>query len=144
MRAIHPSLASAALRLSEPDIPVNLAKAAKQHEAMRAALESVGVVVNELPSDDLADSVFIEDTAVTLGGRALITTPGSISRRPETTAVHAELSLPGVLGSQNVGSMALIDPTARMDGGDVLFTGRSLLVIFKSISIFESLLSYPK
>jgi dimethylargininase len=48
----------------------------EQHEALVKAMQSTGVVIDELSSDGLADSVFIEDTVVIVGDTAMITNPG--------------------------------------------------------------------
>jgi len=44
----------------------------KQHEALNEALLSAGVDLLELPSDNLPDSVFIEDTAVIIGTKVIM------------------------------------------------------------------------
>ena len=54
-------------------------------------LSDIGLIVSEMPSDGLADSVFVEDTVVLVGNTAMITVPGAISRRPETERVKQTL-----------------------------------------------------
>lgn len=58
------------------------------------------------------DSVFVEDTAVVVGGTAVITLPGTESRVGEIHAVAA------VLAEQL--AMAHIKPPGTLDGGDVM------------------------
>jgi dimethylargininase len=73
-----------------------------------------------LAGADMPDSVFVEDAAIVLDEIAVITRPGAESRRPETSAVAAELSK----------HRPLVRMTApgTMDGGDVLVVGRSIFV----------------
>ncbi len=115
-------------------IDVGLARA--QHAAYRAALEASGAAVTQLPADErFPDCVFVEDTAVMAGppgeggdragGRAgdrfaLITRPGAPSRRGETDAVAAELSLRLEL--------ARMEEPATLDGGDCMRLGRTLYI----------------
>ena len=127
-RAIDPSLASAALRLGEasssPQAVVDVAAAHRQHAAMVTALKRVGVsTVIELPSDDLPDSVFVEDTAVVGGDgtTVFLTTPGAPSRRLETARIKQALE-------QHFGGTVTAQQRGTLDGGDVLFTGREVFV----------------
>ena len=104
--------------------PPEVGLARHQHAAYREQLERAGYEVTEIPGDDrYPDCVFIEDTAVVIGGTAVITHPGSDSRVGEIHAVASTLStmLP----------MAHIAPPGTLDGGDVmqlagrLWVGRS-------------------
>ena len=75
--------------------------------------------VIELPPDEnLPESPFVEDTAVICNGIALITRPGEPHRKDEVESIRAvlkkELDIPIV---------EIADVNARLDGGDVLFTG---------------------
>src|SRR6185503_2421717 len=65
--------------------PIDPAHAAQQHAAYESALEEAGLKVIRLPelSED-PDAVFVEDTAILLGGHAVITRPGAPSRAGET------------------------------------------------------------
>lgn len=76
--------------------------------------------VIELPPDEnLPECVFVEDTAVVCNGVALITRPGAQNRQQEVESIKAvlkkELDIPIV---------EIADANARLDGGDVLFTGK--------------------
>jgi len=96
-------------------------RAAREHAAYRAALKEAGWDVREVaPADDLPDAAFVEDTAVFLGDRAVITHPGDPSRRGETATVATALALIGVPTTTLAGG--------TLDGGDVLRVGRRLFV----------------
>jgi dimethylargininase len=96
-------------------------RAALQHAAYRSVLRDAGWDVREIaPADDLPDAAFVEDTAVFLGRRAVITHPGDAARRAETASVAAALALIGV--------PAVALPGGTLDGGDVLRVGRRLFV----------------
>jgi dimethylargininase len=76
---------------------------------------------------DFPDCVFVEDTAIALDHKILITNPGAESRRGETKAVEAAFE-------QHSRALALEihqiknKEEAFVDGGDVCFTGREILV----------------
>jgi dimethylargininase len=101
--------------------PIDLARARAQHRAYEAMLESAGYAVTRLPADDeMADSVFVEDTAIVLPDVAIITRPGAESRRRETDAVADALAA--------MRPLVLMTPPATLDGGDVLVAGRTVFV----------------
>ena len=101
--------------------PIDVVRAAAQHEAYEHALRSLGCSVLRIPaSPDHPDSVFVEDTAVVLDEVAIITRPGAQSRRGETAAVAQSLS--------HYRELRRISEPATMDGGDVLRLGRVLYV----------------
>ena len=99
-------------------------RAAAQHARYREALADAGWTVREVdPADDMPDAAFVEDAAVFLGDRAVLTRPGDPSRRGEVATVAAALDALGVeTGALGAGTL---------DGGDVLqadgrlFVGRS-------------------
>jgi dimethylargininase len=102
-------------------LPVDPARATAQHAAYRQALADRGWRVVEVPpADDLPDAPFVEDTAVPLDGRVVLTRPGHPSRVAEVPGVAATLDALGVP------TVAL--PAGRLDGGDVLRVGDVLLV----------------
>lgn len=111
---------------------------------MLQVLQELGLKVVTIPTDErFPDCVFVEDTAVITDGVALLTILGSLlhythchlnpkllcahalgheSRRGETVAVKEALGkIPGL------SVVEMVDP-GRMDGGDVLFTGREFIV----------------
>ncbi len=101
--------------------PIDIPLVRAQHRAYVEALSLLGGVVIMLPPDDrYPDCPFVEDTAVVLDGRALITRPGAPSRRGEVAAV-AE-----VLG--HFLELTFMDAPANLDGGDVLQIGDKIFV----------------
>jgi len=104
---------------------INCHTANVEHENYLNALRKHIPVVCLPPLDDLPDSVFVEDTVVAIGNKAVITNPGHPSRRPEVDSIRAFLR--DQLGME-VTDMLDTDPSAICDGGDVLYTGRHLFV----------------
>ncbi|MEY4532342.1 MAG: hypothetical protein RI926_111 [Actinomycetota bacterium] len=101
---------------------VDLELADQQWDGYVAALNAAGWMTVEVePRDDLADSVFIEDTVVMLGKLAVITNPGADSRKPEIEATEATLRDLGVEIDR------IVSPGA-LDGGDVLKVGKTVYV----------------
>jgi dimethylargininase len=100
---------------------IDVALAREQHHAYEQVLRSLGCRIESLPEEpELADSVFVEDTAIVLDEVAVITRPGAPSRRPETA------SIAGALGKYR--KLLRIESPGTLDGGDVLRVGRSLYV----------------
>lgn len=99
-----------------PDPPLDPGRARRQHEAYRAALAAGGFdVVEVAAAPDHPDSPFVEDTAVVLGDRALVTRPGHPSRRGEVEAVTKTLAAHL--------EIVRMEAPATLDGGDVLQVG---------------------
>jgi dimethylargininase len=117
-RDIDRRLPDEALRINRSS--VDLQKARIQHRTLVDTLRSVGVCVEELPSDGFPDSVFIEDTAVIIGNKAFISKPGAESRRAETDRVKKALHSDKYHG---VVESVVCQSGGTLDGGDVLFTG---------------------
>ena len=93
---------------------VDVDLALRQWSAYVAALEAAGWETIEVPPvDECPDGVFVEDTVVMYGDRAVITRPGADPRKPETAAVAHLL---GALGYDVVS----IEAPGTLDGGDVL------------------------
>jgi len=100
---------------------IDIALAREQHHAYEQALRGLGCQVESLPEEPgLADSVFVEDTAIVLDEVAVITRPGAPSRREETA------SIAGVL--EKYRDLVRIESPGTLDGGDVLRVGRSVYV----------------
>ena len=100
---------------------IHLPTAVEQHRAYCDALRAAGLSIEVLPPDPhLADSVFVEDTAVILEEVAIIARPASEVRRREVAAVARALEahLP----------LARLKAPATLEGGDVLRLGRRLFV----------------
>ena len=101
--------------------PIDVARAAAQHDAYEAALETLGCRVRRLPAaDELPDSVFVEDVAIVLDEVAIVTRPGAESRRGERASVAPVLS--------EYRELATIAAPGTLDGGDVLRLERTLYV----------------
>jgi dimethylargininase len=118
---VRPPSASYASCLRSDAAPIDVDEARAQHAGYVRALRDAGVeIVMLLPEDELPDAMFVEDTAVIVGDRALITRPGAPSRRGETSSVRAALAT----------RLEVVDmqPPAQLDGGDVLRVGDALLV----------------
>ena len=95
-------------------VPVDVGLAMTQWEGYVDALHSAGWETIEVPAvDDCPDGVFVEDTVVMYGDRAVITRPGADERKPETAAVAVLL---GALGYDVVS----IEGPGTLAGGDVL------------------------
>jgi dimethylargininase len=85
----------------------------KQHQDYQSVLSSFGCEIVGVPTEPgLADSVFIEDTAMVLDEIAVMLRPGAASRRPEVAGVEAAL--------RQYRTLASIQPPGTLDGGDLL------------------------
>lgn len=85
-------------------------------------LRSTGAEVIELPAlEEYPDAVFVEDTALCLPEGAILMRPGAPSRMGEVA--HMAPTLRGIY--QNV---AQIQGPGHIEGGDILVTGREILV----------------
>jgi len=129
------SLPPNALRLDEPSDTVNLEQARKQLRDYKNTLISLGLEVIEVECDErYPDCVFVEDTVIVCGGKALICRLGHESRRGEVDAIKHVLQ--SKLGTLKVVEMK--DPAA-VDGGDVLFTGKEFFVGISSRTNMEGM-----
>ena len=95
----------------------------KQWDDYVAALAGSGwQTVEVAPADTLADSVFVEDTAVVLSRSvAVLTRPGAESRRAEVAAVGDKLREQGL-------TLYELEAPGTLDGGDVVRVGDTLYV----------------
>ncbi len=94
--------------------PVDVDLAMRQWEGYVDALRGAGWETIEVPPiETCPDGVFVEDTVVMYGNRAVITRPGADERKPETAATAEVL---GALGYDVV----RIEAPGTLDGGDVL------------------------
>jgi dimethylargininase len=101
--------------------PIDIGRARKQHQDYEQLLRRLGCQVETLPEEpELPDSVFVEDTAIVLEEAAVITRPGSPSRRPETPSIAGALA--------RYRKLLRIEAPGTLDGGDVLRIGRTLYV----------------
>lgn len=96
--------------------PIDVARARMQHRAYEDALRALGCVVESMVQQPgLADSVFVEDTAIVFDELAVMTRPGAQSRRAEVSSV-AE-----ALGRHR--PLRWMQAPGTLDGGDVLRIG---------------------
>jgi dimethylargininase len=102
-------------------VPIDVGLARAQHCAYESALRDAGYVVERLPStDQMPDSVFVEDIALVLDELAVVTRPGAPSRRAETPAVAEALA--------KYRPLVVIQEPGTVDGGDVLVVGQEVFV----------------
>lgn len=110
-RTVSPNLSTCQLT-HQSRSTIDLDHACRQHEGYRSVFEAQGYIVNELPPlPQAADGVFVEDTAVIIGGNAVITRPGSPARSIESLSTEAFLAEKYEVHRMNSGFL---------DGGDVL------------------------
>src|SRR5271157_2336572 len=108
-------------------MPIDVQRARAQHAEYEAALKHLGLSVLSLPEEPtLADSVFVEDTALVLDECAIILRPGADSRRPETESIAKALA--------PYRKLFTIETPARVDGGDILRVGKQIYVGLSSRS----------
>lgn len=102
--------------------PVDVDLAVRQWQGYVDALHAAGWETFEVPpADDCPDSVFVEDTVVMYGSRAVITRPGADTRKPETAGTEAVLRDLGY-------DVVRIEAPGTLDGGDVLKHGGTVWV----------------
>lgn len=96
----------------------------QHHAAYIDALRSTGATVVELPAlEDYPDSVFVEDTALCLPQGAIVMRPGAPSRLGEAAEMAPHLA--ALYGDRMA---AITDAGSFIEGGDILVTGREVLV----------------
>lgn len=118
-RALSPRLAECELTHLDA-APIDLARAEAQHRAYEEALAEAGFTIARLPAlPGHPDGVFVEDTALLLGGHAVITRPGAMSRADEVRSTAKALARDFTVCPLSGGTL---------DGGDVLRIGRTLYV----------------
>lgn len=111
--------------------PIDAGAAAAQHRGYCEALRACGAEVITLPaSDELPDSVFVEDTAIVLDELAVLTRPGVESRRAEVEIIEPEVA-------RLRRKVVRIEAPGTLEGGDVMRIGRTLFVGFSSRTNFE-------
>jgi dimethylargininase len=122
-RDVNDNMGSAELTFL-PRVRINIDLASQQHQHYQSVLSSLGCEIVTVPTEPgLADSVFIEDTAMVLDEIAVLCRPGAVSRRAEVAAVGHLL--------QQYRTVASIQPPGTLDGGDLLCVGK---VIYAGLS----------
>eukprot|EP00751_Fragilariopsis_kerguelensis_P036951 CAMPEP_0170948954 /NCGR_PEP_ID=MMETSP0735-20130129/28972_1 /TAXON_ID=186038 /ORGANISM="Fragilariopsis kerguelensis, Strain L26-C5" /LENGTH=292 /DNA_ID=CAMNT_0011358895 /DNA_START=158 /DNA_END=1034 /DNA_ORIENTATION=+ len=121
-------------------------RAKLEHDNYLKALRKYIPVLCLPPLDNMPDSMFVEDTVVTVGHKAVITNPGHPIRRREVDTIRTLLEdqLAMDVTDMREDLSATATTTAYCDGGDVMFTGRHLFVgisgertSFEAIKILE-------
>jgi dimethylargininase len=116
---VRPPADAFARAISSGGAAIDPDRARAQHAAYRAALADLVEVV-ALPADEeLPDACFVDDCAVVLGGRALLTRPGAPSRAAEPERLAEALA--------TLVDLHRMTAPATLDGGDVLRLGRTLV-----------------
>ena len=100
-------------------VAIDIPLAQQQHAYYQSALSSLGCEIVVVPTQPgLADSVFIEDTALVLDEIAVMLRPGAASRQPEVEGVKSVL--------QQYRMLRAIEPPGTLDGGDLLCIGNTI------------------
>jgi dimethylargininase len=108
--------------LTRDKIDMDLAK--QQHQQYQSVLSSLGCEIVIVPTEsNLADSVFIEDTAVVLDEVAVLCRPATALRGQEVAGVEDVL--------QHYRTLISIQSPGTLEGGDLLRVGK---VIYAGLS----------
>jgi dimethylargininase len=119
-RAVSPMLGQCELTHLERN-PINIKKAAEQHQQYEQALERMGFNIRRIEeTPHLPDGVFVEDTAVVFPELAVITRPGAETRREETKTMASVL--------EEYRELRHIRKPGTIDGGDVLIVGKNVYI----------------
>jgi dimethylargininase len=103
------------------DSPIDGALAVQQHQSYQDALRTCGARVVSIPGcSELADCVFVEDTAIVVDEIAVMMSMGAASRRDEVPTIESAL--------REFRTIARVELPARIDGGDVVCSGRDVFV----------------
>lgn len=102
--------------------PIDPVLALNQHQNLARILADCNYSVITLPPvPGLPDSSFVEDTALILPEAAILLPLGTGSRSAEAELIRAPLQ-------ELFGSVRVIPPPVRIEGGDILRTGKQLFV----------------
>ncbi len=122
-REINTAIGSCELTFA-PRLVIDFDLAVQQHEHYRSVLSSLGCEIVVVPTGPgLADSVFIEDTAIVLDEIAVLCRPGAAPRQPEVAGVADVL--------EQYRTLASIEAPGTLDGGDLLCIGK---IIYAGLS----------
>ncbi|MEO8851661.1 MAG: N(G),N(G)-dimethylarginine dimethylaminohydrolase [Allobranchiibius sp.] len=103
-------------------VAVDTDLAQRQHEAYCAALQDAGYDLHYVEdAPDLADAVYVEDTAVVVGNVAVLANPAAPERRGEVKGTEK------VLRELGLQIQRISDP-GTLDGGDILQVGSTIYV----------------
>jgi dimethylargininase len=103
-------------------VPIDVALALSQWSAYVETLRDAGWNISEVdPADDCPDAVFIEDAIVVFDDLAVVTRPGALARRSETSGAEEAARRAGL-------DIHRIKAPGTLDGGDVLKVNRTAYV----------------
>jgi len=108
---------------------IDIEKARKEHEVLVQTLQRIGLDVIELPCDEKhPDGLFVDDIAVVINGTGLICNPPNMHNCPSR---QGELAMVRQVIRKELGlKIAEVEEgeKAFVEGGDVLWTGRDIIV----------------
>lgn len=108
--------------------PVDLGRAQREHDAFRALLTRLGVVVHELGVETASpDLVYTFDPAIVTARGAVLLRSGKANRRGE------EEALAGFFATRGIPILGRIEAPGTVDGGDTLWLRPDLLCIGRSL-----------
>lgn len=101
------------------------ARAAAEHDALRATLESAGaeVIIGQTPVPGDPDGIYAYDPTLPTDRGVIVLRPGKPGRRAEPAAIEHDLRAAGLT------TLGTLEPPATAEGGDMLWLDdRTLLV----------------
>lgn len=108
--------------------PVDLPRAQREHDGLRALLERLGVVVHELGVEtESPDLVYTFDPALVTDRGAVLLRSGKPNRRGE------EAALEGFFAKRGIPILGRIEAPGTVDGGDTFWLRRDLFCIGRSL-----------
>jgi dimethylargininase len=108
--------------------PVDLPRAQREHDALRALLEGLGVTVHELGVETSSpDLVYTFDPALVTDRGAVLLRSGKPGRRGE------EEALAGFFAAQGIPVVGRVEAPGTVDGGDTFWLRPDLLCIGRSL-----------
>jgi dimethylargininase len=120
VRDVSPNIGACELSFF-PRQSIDVERARAQHAAYRECLAGLGArVVEVAPEPDLADAVFVEDTAVVVNEVGVIGAMGTMSRRREVESAAGALA--------RYRTLARVVAPGTLEGGDVMRAGRAVYV----------------
>lgn len=131
-RQVSPFISDGLVMHEDPNAnsTVSYEKAHEQHQAYLRTLRTILPTLALPALDHHPDCVFVEDCLVAVGNTVVVTRPGHVSREGEVASLRDVVMQLGM----NVVNMMTDDDSSndsnkpRVDGGDVLYTGRHMYV----------------
>ncbi|XP_077299887.1 N(G),N(G)-dimethylarginine dimethylaminohydrolase 1 [Arctopsyche grandis] len=103
---------------------LELDEARRQHDCYVRLLRELGLDVLELPPDeDRPTATFVEEAAIVCNGTALITRPANPRDPAQADIIRAILKK-----ELDLSIVEVTDENAKLEGGDVLFTGKEFFI----------------